>query len=60
MKRAKIKTQVRRSVLGLSAGLATFGAYLAFFVPTRLYRDYGVMPLSARYGPGMEALVYGA
>jgi len=46
--------------LAVSAGLAIIGGLMAFLTPERLYRDYAAMSPSARYGPGMEALVYWA
>lgn len=58
--RTPIRTRARQVVLAVSAGLATVGGLMAFFAPERLYREYTTMPPSARYGPGMEALVYWA
>ncbi len=55
-----IRTRTRQTVLAVSAGLATVGGLLAFLTPERLYPDYVALPPSARYGPGMEALVYWA
>lgn len=57
---ASVRTRTRQAVLAVSAGLATVGGLMAFLTPERLYRDYAAMPPSARYGPGMEALVYWA
>lgn len=51
----KLATQV---VLGISSGLATAGGFWVFIAPEHLYRDYPALPPSARYGPGMEALLY--
>lgn len=58
--RANIRTRARRTVLAISGGLATVGGLMAFLFPERMYPDYASMPPSARYGPGMEALVYWA
>jgi len=54
------RTRARQGVLAVSAGLAIIGGLMAFLTPERLYRDYAAMSPSARYGPGMEALVYWA
>lgn len=56
----RTETRTRQAVLAVSAGLATAGGLLAFFTPEWLYREYAATPPSARYGPGMEALVYWA
>jgi len=58
MGRTGIRTRARQTVLAVSSGLATVGGLLVFLAPERFYRDYAAMPTSARYGPGMEALVY--